>query len=904
MALELTENLKEQIKSSQLTPTLVAKIDGYPGTFGNVSIKRFIRIGDPNLYIGNDWFIGGFSLLEDQSPYISFSQGTTTRINQKLDQSRGQGSSVTQMTLALLDYNQEITELISPGKVLTDIIGRRVTVFLGAQESSWPEDYNVVFRGIIQDVDAATDTVYLNLSSTDEKKRVSILPRINSETTSPIHYKSVTFQDILFKNKADVQNLITINYTGGGTAGSEVVTIGGGGYTINVQIQNGVSTAAQIKKKIENDPSANQLVELKITGDSSSAQVIGSASLGSDTDVDLIDATIFLEPADVMQTYVTCEEELIKYTGIAANTLTGCVRGQNGTSGAFHDVGKSVNQVVRLIDNGINIALKLMLSRGPEFYAENIPATSFIFYTPTILIDDAIFFNGINLETDHGVSPGDMVTVTLATNGANNVIESIILEVGSVNDGSYIIIADPLVIESVTSAVVDFKSQFNVLPIGFGMIPNEVDVKQHLFVRNTFLPTFTLDVFARDIIDGKSFLEKHIYMPMACFSVPRKGRSSIVYTVGPMPNYEVVNIDTTTVENPDQLRVKRSTNENFFNQVQFDYDYDPVSGDFVTHKNYPEEPDQTQITVGAKPFTIQSQGLRTDQGAASITSSAANRLLRRYRLGAEFIKGIKVLFSHGYQLEIGDVVAVDYADLKLADFSSGTRDGAIKLMEVMNKILDNKTGEVTIDLVNTTFGVGDRFGFISPSSKIGTGSTTTKLILQKSWSTREFQKESQKWTGYLDQEIIVHNEDWSIVYTTKIRGFDNASPQGMNVDILPTAPGIDWIIQCPLYPSTTEPNDLSFWKQRHAFFSPQVEVTASVSTTQFTVDTADVGKFFIGSIIRVHNYDFSIDSLDVTVTDIQGDDIIVGGGIGFSPSPGQFVSLIGFKDKQQSYRVV
>jgi len=904
VALELTDNLKQQISSSQLTPTLVAKIDGYETIFANVSIKKYIRIGDPELYIGDDWFIGGFSLMENQSPYISFSQGTTTRIAQKLDVSRGQGSSVSQMTLAMLDYNFAMTEFVSPGKVLTDVIGRRVTVFLGAQESSWPEDYNVIFRGVIQDVEAATDTIYLNLSNTEEKKRISVLPKISEETTAPFDYKSVTFQEILFRNKVDVQNLITINYTGGGTAGSEVVTIGGGGYTINVQIQDGVSTAAQVKKRIENDAGANQLVDLKIVGDSSGVQNIGSTTLGSDSVVDIVDASNFVEPADILQTYAVIESELIKYTSKTGSQLLGCTRGENGSTPSFHDIGKSVQQVVRLTDNGINIALKLMLSKGPEYYVESLPASSFEYYSPSLAIDNAIFFNGVSLKVDHGVAPGDKVTVTLATNVGNNVVDSIIQEVGLVDDGSYIIVSDNLTFESITSAVVNFKSQFNVLPIGYGMIPAEVDVEQHIFIRNTFISTLTLDVFAKDITDGKSFLEKHVYMPMTCFSVPRKGRSSIVYTVGPLPNYEVVALDTTTVENPDGLRVKRSTNENFFNQVQFDYDYDPVTDKYTTRKNYPTEVDQSQIPVGPKPFLVQSQGLRTDEGAAGITQSAANRYLRRYQLGAEFIKGVKVLFSSGYQMEIGDVCAVDYADLKLADFSTGTRDGIIKLMEVTNKILDNKTGEVTLDLVNTTFGFGDRFGFISPSTELISGSTTTKLIMKKSWSTKAFERESKKWNGYVGQEVLVHSEDWSTSYTTILRGFDNNDPQGMSVDLLPTAPLAGWIVQCPLYPSSVDANELAFWKQRHAFFSPRVSVVAGVSSYRFTVSPTDVLKFFVGSAIRVHNYDFTVDSGDALVTEINGNDIIVGVSFGFFPTSNEVVDLIGFPDKQQSYRVV
>ena len=903
MALSLTDNLKQDIKSSEITPSIVAKIDGVPFILGNVQILEYVRIGDPGLYVGNDWRIGGLKPIENQKPFLSFDNGTTTKISQKIDPSKGVGTSVSQMTLALTDSNSEMTELITPDKIVTDVLGRRITVFSGTRNTSYPQDYNVVFRGVVQSVSSNPTTVFLNLNSTEEKKRISALPRVQSETSSVVHYKSAQFQDILFKNAEDVQNLITINYTAGGTAGSEVVTISGGGFTINVQIQNSVSTAAQIKKAIENNASANQLVNVLISGTSSNAQSIGSTTLGTATTVSLLDASQFLTPVDALETYISCEDELIQYTGKSGNNLTGCV---NISNPSFHATEKTCDQIIKLTGNGIDLALKIMLSGAATYYASDIKIQSIEYYTPLLTIDDAVFFPNVDLKTDYGVIEGDLFSITGSSISANNVVDSVIVEVGIVNNGSYVVLADDVLLEGTTSAVGKFKSQFNKLPFGFAMLPNEVDIEQHIYVRDTFLPTFPMELYAKEITDGKSFLEKQIYLEMNCISVQRKGRSSIVFTVGPLPSYEVVQLNTSSVENPEQLRVERSINENFINQIQYDYDYDPVTEKYLTRKNYPDVVDRSQIDVLAKPLLIQSQGLRSENDALIITERAAAKWLNRYERGAEFIKGISLPFSFGFALENGDIVAVDYTDLKLSDYESGTRTGGIKLMEIQNAQKDFKTASVVIDVVNTVFGVGDRYGLISPSSKVGVGSTTTKVILKKSWSTKPFHKESKKWTdgNYIDQKIIIHNEDWTIVYETSIRGFDSADPQGMLVDVLPAAPLEDFIIQCPEYPNDSDPTVLAFWKQRHAFFSPRVAVVTGVSNTRFTVASGDVARFFIGSIIRVHNYAFTVDSPDVTVVDIIGNDILTDDSLGFIPTSSEIVDLIGFPDKQQSYRVV
>ena len=139
MALETTENLKQGIRVGPFSPSLVLRIDGIEEIFSNIAIKKYIRIGDPGLLIGSGWVIGGFNLVDPQSPYISYNTGeTTSRITQKLDPSRGLGSSVSQMAITMIDKAGEITNMIAPGKRVEDILGRFCTVYLGVEESAWP----------------------------------------------------------------------------------------------------------------------------------------------------------------------------------------------------------------------------------------------------------------------------------------------------------------------------------------------------------------------------------------------------------------------------------------------------------------------------------------------------------------------------------------------------------------------------------------------------------------------------------------------------------------------------------------------------------------------------------------------------------------------------------------------
>lgn len=67
---------------------------------------------------------------------------------------------------------------------------------------------------------------------------------------------------------------ITIAYTDGATAGSEVVSVSGN--DISIQIETAVSTATQVKAAFDNESNATALASAAITGTASNAQVVAA----------------------------------------------------------------------------------------------------------------------------------------------------------------------------------------------------------------------------------------------------------------------------------------------------------------------------------------------------------------------------------------------------------------------------------------------------------------------------------------------------------------------------------------------------------------------------------------------------------------------------------------------------
>jgi hypothetical protein len=906
MAYKLTENARIAAKKTQTSPGLVFEIEDWPVVYGSAQLYKYVRIGDPGLLIGDEWVIGGFSLIDTLSPYFSYNTGSTTQFSQKLDISRARGSSVSQFVVSLVDKNEKISKLISPGFDLTEVLGRKCTVWGGFADTAWPDDYNQLVRGTIQDIESGSGYVSFIIANADEKKRTPVFISTTTDVAvSQVEYRSATMQDLFFQNRDDVPTLLTVTYIAGGTAGSEVVTVITAS-TIQVQIEAGVSTATQVRAAIENNAQANQLLTVKITGNGSDAQLVQSVTLNDSSAITATTAG-FDAPADggVFQPYLKIEDELIKYTGLNSGSFFGLTRGEYGSTPAIHEVGQEIAQVWRLTDNGITLALKLMLSGGPTYFKENVEVEAFNVISPSDYLANSIYFDGLDVELLYGVAEGDLVTVTGASIAGNNQVDLVVLEVGRAYNGSFIVVSGTMFDETGSPAQVKFKSQYNVWPRGMGLLPDEVDVAQHQFIRDTFLPGRVLDIYVSDISNGKDFIEQQIYQPLACFSVPRKARASVNYHVGPLPTYEVVQLDAETVQNAKDLKIKRSTSKNFINTVVISMDYNPLTGDFAKTKTYTREEDKALIPVGDKVFNIQSQGIRTDQDGDALADQTARRLLDRYSKGAEFIDGVKAKFGAFYQTEIGDVVSADYASLKMTDFTEGNRDGIVKVLEVINKVVDNKTGETKLDLVNTAYGVDDRLGFISPSSIVTTGSTTTKIKVQKSYGTKSFERESDKWRDHYGEQILVHSEDWSVQGLTVLQSIDNNDPQGMVVSPpLGFTPGAGYIVRIPNYPSSGNPNENLHWTQRYAFFDPQLQVVAGISQTQFTVSVPAAARLFVGSKVRLHTEDFSEDSPEAEVTDITGVTITIDTATGFALNNTHYIELVGFPDKTPAYRII
>lgn len=681
MAFTLTENAEQLLAKNQITPQIVVEFEGVSTLYAAVDIKEFWKIGSAGVTIGQPGLlIGGQISLSDQEPLITFDKGTTTQINQVLNVDRGTNESISSITIALLDKSLKATQLITPGNEVADLLGARAKLWYGEAGGSFNEDYFIVFRGVVTDIDAESGVVKIGFASPDTLKKTSTFLEATTELTAAI---------------SDVDTAATVTDT------SDFLS-----------------------------PFTNR---------------------GGTVDSSL-------------ELIVRIDDELIRYestTGTSFGTLT---RGYLGTTAVAHSLDAEVSAFYRMQGNSIDLALNFMLSGTDEKYV-SLTVDNFVDIPGIGITDNAIYFGEMDIVQLYNVRVGDYISTTSAVNGANNFTNRVITDVIKTDSGTYVVVdGAALVDEDDAIAVAEFFTQYNVWGpnAGLGMRPEEVDIAEHLSIRDSYLQSAQMDIYIKEEIeDGKEFLAEQLYNPVSAYAIPRKAQSSIGYHIGPVPGQNMITLDASTVTNASKLRIKRTINKNFYNTIIYKFDEDPLEDEFRRGAVFIDSDSVDRIKVGNKALTIESKGLRFVNSALNIAQIAADRRLRKYRFAAEAINGVEIKLGDGLTLEVGDKVIVDMADLKLSDIQSSTRDGNPRIFEVVNKRLDIKKN-VSIDIVDTNFDLSSRFALIGPCSEIKQGFSETSFVIQPTMTAPFGDSEFRKWRDYEGTGVIVRSPDGSV----------------------------------------------------------------------------------------------------------------------------------------------
>ena len=632
-----------------------------------------------------------------------------------------------------------------------------------------------------------------------------------------------------------------------------------------------------------------QLIQTKIT----------SAITDSITIIPLELVTGIILSQNALTSYIRIEDEIIELDFFSGNNASNVTRGALGTTAVAHDIDTEVNTFYKLTGKPIEMALQLMLSNTETYYLENLPITRIGQDSDGTLITNSIFVGNELLDSDHGVTVGDTAWVTGAINPANNVNNAVIINIKDGVDGQYFIVAKTMTLELASTAVVKFKSQYNLLPEGMNMTPSQVDINGHTDLNTRFGSTFpTYNFSLKESIQAKEFLENEIYYPSGLYALPRKGRAGVGYTTTPLALEKLVTLNETNITNPQKLIIERSISKNFYNSIVWKFNEDILTDKFLAGEITIDADSNARIKTGNKPLKITSKGMVDDVATRTLITSQTRRFLDRYKYATQLIRNVKTLFKDSNALEVGDIVLFGSENMSLHDSKRGDRTFQSRLMEITNKKLNISTGEISLDLLDTAYEQDGKFGVVSPASIVGVGSTTTEIIITTSFGTTGFNIEKDKWDDYIGRNILIRSVDWTFQEITELKSFSPTNNLKMIVDAISAPPTSGYIVDIPTYNDADAAQRIS-----HCFFDPQKLVVSGASN--FIFDVADSSDFFVGSIIRIHDLTFAIDSIESVVTDITSNTITVETDLGFTPANGQFIELIGFIETTDvPYRLV
>jgi len=806
MAFELSTRatlLKDKLNVKQ---QIILEIDGLDPVFGAVDVAELLRFDAGFFFDEPGLYFDGVVLHQNSRSYISLG-GTTKRITQQLQQDRTASSSVSAVKIDLIDKNDELTDLFTPGNYVDDILARRAQVYLGFQGGAHPEDSIKIFSGIIDGADFGSGKVLINIAHPEQLKRQIIFQQINTELNGAID---------------DVQTTITLD---------------------------------------------------SVTG--------------------------FLAPFGVLTAFIRIEDEIIQYTGISGNDLTGCTRGALLTVESAHDDETEALTWYRLQEDPIYLALELMISGVGPFGITDV--ANFNQLTSTEYISNAIYFTDPNIKDTLGLTVYDFATVsgTASNNFSNRPISGFgTLDTG----GSYIVIEEAiitLVDEVDASGTISFRSKFDVLPDGCAILPADIDVQEFEDVKDIWGANFPdVDIYVKEDISADDFIAKELFKPFGLYSIPRKGRISIGITNPPLAKDNTKELTSANVMEPSKIKIARTTNSGFYNAIVYKYEEDTLEDKFLRGTITQSSDSTNRIPIGNKPYTIESKGLRRGADTQNFIDFQSRRFLDRYKFCAEKIK-IQTNYKTGYDIEIGDVVIFGDDELNISDITSGDRDFSPRLMEVTNKDLSITDGKIMFTLLDTAFLLDGRYSTVSPSSLVGTGSTTTSISINNSFGYNG--RERDKWEQYLGETVYIHSGDFTVSGESVLTGFDNVIGNMIISPALAFTPAENYIIDAPNYSLSIIPTEDAKWKRLHAFLHKVVNVTSGASGTIFDVD--DVTAMIEGQTIEVYTEDYSSYAESI-ISNITGSTITVLTDLGFTPDSTYDVLIGGFFDGESPYRII
>lgn len=843
--------LYNQQQSKKLAIVMV--IEDVPYIFGISDTFEIIRYGTAGLFWGSPGLVwgglkkvGGLNGVGGVKTFIQLDPSMV--IQQRIEPEQGRGNVAT-ISMTLIDYNGEVSYMIAPGNVVDEIMcGKQTTIYIGFQQTSFPQDYVVLYRGYITSLDTPPGIVRFQISDGTMKSRQPIASTPSTLTTSIID---------------DSQTNIPVISTAG--------------FYQQIQGPDG-SYLDRVHTYIQID---DEVMEYAFDGivDSENFTVIrgslGTLAAAHDINSPVTNSIQLGENApDGGINFIDCALGLLLsgWNGPCEENIPLISCGADPTPvGLFYFILGIQN------NSQVDAFLTLGLSVGDYCYVTG--ATNVANNITGIITDIQYDANGfasiVKLDTPFNSyeHPTDAVTAFRSQYDVFPIGIGAGARMRDVDVFTWAMVRDNYFLSSIYE---------------IAMYYNE-------------------PVFAKETIAADLCLPMGCYQ----ISRFGRVSISVTKPPLPGGTQTLVQLDYTNVLNPDQIHVMRSTNNRtFYNQVSYEYDLNPVTGTFSSIE-YFLDVNSASLFNQVLTLPIQAKAFHTLLGNGNVASQRGSALLTRYSKVA-IILDLSVNWSVGSRIEVSDIVLiVDNGNLQIMNFATGERNLGSQLFEVIDRSYDVTNGNVKLKVLSgLDFNINSRFGLISPSTVLAMGSTSTSLRVTPSYGQTSIADELLKWSPYFGQPIVVHNTDFTTSGTGILQGLDPSDPTALLLSSpLGFTPDPGYILEIADYPTSTNQTENSQYKALYAYITPTIPVVSGSSTTVFQVSSPNAALMTVDNYVILRTDDWNTYTNEVQVTDITGTTITVSpalknaaNGTPITPDNTYVVEGIGFKDGLGFYR--
>lgn len=240
MASDTSQNFDIVNAQNSKEPVIILEIEGVPWYISTAKIYTNVRYDDPDVFYDGTYVYDGLRPLESskQKNYIDRKSSKAT-ISQKLEQWDGKASIET-ANLKIIDKDGEITQLITPGKVIDEILNKKVTIWWGYKNISFKEDYLRIFTGYINQVDSMPGSYNFSFTDPSNKRKTSIFNGATTKLTSAVGTGDTTFNMLsntqLYRTILNAKGVNDTTVTIGFIVGNEIITFVNSGCVSQTQI--------------------------------------------------------------------------------------------------------------------------------------------------------------------------------------------------------------------------------------------------------------------------------------------------------------------------------------------------------------------------------------------------------------------------------------------------------------------------------------------------------------------------------------------------------------------------------------------------------------------------------------------------------------------------------------------